>query len=61
MIRRQVAAPSSSPGGCELVGARDAFLERLIAVALEHELRCPPNVDIGYHAAKAARLPSIKV
>ena len=48
-------------GGRELIGSSDAFVERLIAVALEHELRRPPDVDLGYHAAKAARLPSIKV
>jgi hypothetical protein len=49
-------------GDSELVSAGGAFLERcLVAVALEHELRCPPNIYLGYHAAKAARPPSRKV
>ena len=41
-------------------GSSGAFLEGLLAVALEHQLRRPPNVDLGYHAGKAARPPSIK-
>ena len=49
------------PGGREFVGAGGAFLERLVAVALQHELRRSPNIDFGYHAAKVARPPSIKV
>ena len=48
-------------GERELVSSSDAFFERLLAVALEHQLRCPPNVDLRYHAGKAARSPSIKV
>jgi hypothetical protein len=32
----------------------DSFLERRVAVAFDHELRRPPNVDLGYHFAKAA-------
>jgi NAD(P)-dependent dehydrogenase (short-subunit alcohol dehydrogenase family) len=34
---------------------RNALLQGVIAVALEHELRRAPNVDLGYHAAKTAR------
>jgi hypothetical protein len=48
-------------GGRELIHTRGAFLERLVSVALQHELRRSPNVDLGYHASKAARPPSIKV
>jgi hypothetical protein len=44
-----------------LVSDRDAFLERLVAVALQHELRRSPNIDLGYHAAKVARPQSTKV
>ena len=47
-------------GDRELIGSSGAFLECLVAVALEHELRRPPNVDLGDHTVKAAR-PSIKV
>jgi hypothetical protein len=47
--------------GGELVGALDALVERLIAVALEHQLRRTPNIDLGYHAGKGARPPSITV
>ena len=42
-------------GGRELISSSDSFLERLVAVALEHELRRPPNVDLRYHAGKTAR------
>ena len=47
--------------GRQFVGPRGAFLERFVAIALEHELRGSPNVDLGYHSAKAARPASIKV
>ena len=47
--RRRDAAPRrravAVAGGRQLMGARGAFLERPIAVTLEHELRRPPNVD----------------
>ena len=36
-------------------------LERLLAVALEHQVGGAPDVDLGYHAAKAARPRSIKL
>jgi hypothetical protein len=36
-------------GGCEVVGALAAFLERFIAVALEHQVGGAPDVDLGYH------------
>src|SRR6202011_185872 len=39
-------------GGHELVGSGGAFLERLVAIALEHQLRRPPNVDLRDHALK---------
>jgi hypothetical protein len=45
----------------ELVSSSGAFLERLLAVAFEHQPRCPPNVDLGHHAGKAARSSPIKV
>ena len=35
--------------GGKLVGARGAFLERLIAVPLEHQVGGSPDVDFGYH------------
>lgn len=37
-------------GGCQLVGARFAFLERLLAIALEHQVGGAPDIDLGYHA-----------
>ena len=49
------------PGGRELVGTGSAFLERFLAVPLQHELRRAPNIDLVYHAAKVARPRSIKV
>src|SRR5216684_625805 len=36
----------------ELVSARGAFLDRLVAIALEHQLRRVPNVDLRDHALK---------
>ena len=38
--------------GRELVGARDALLERFLAVALEHQIGGAPDIDFGYHAGK---------
>jgi len=38
--------------GQELVGSGGAFLERLVALALEHQLGRPPNVDLRDHAPK---------
>ena len=49
-------APNGRPvvvaGGHELVSTGDAFPERLVAVAFEHQLRRAPNVDIRDHALK---------
>jgi hypothetical protein len=45
-------------GGCQLIGARFAFLERLLAIALEHQVGGAPDIDLGYHAAKTARRPA---
>ena len=39
-------------GGCQLIGARFAFLERLLAIALVHQVGGAPDIDLGYHAAK---------
>src|SRR5207237_10284641 len=39
-------------GGCQLIGARFAFLERLLAIAREHRVGGAPDIDLGYHAAK---------
>jgi hypothetical protein len=44
--------------GRELVGAHRAFLQRLFAVALEHEVGGTPDIDFGYHAEKSAGLRS---
>ena len=44
--------------GGQLVGPRGAFLERLVAVALEHQVGCAPDVDLGYHADQVARFGS---
>ena len=42
----------------EHVGARGALLERLISVALQHQGGGTPDIDLGYHAGKIARLRS---
>src|SRR5438105_2074838 len=47
-------------GGCHLIGARFAFLERLLAIALEHQVGGAPDIDLGYHAAKTAPLRSTR-
>ena len=38
--------------GFEFVSSGGAFLERLFAIALEHELRRPPNVDLRDNAPR---------
>ena len=38
--------------GEQLIGARDAFLERFFTVALKHQGRGPPDVDFGYHSPR---------
>jgi hypothetical protein len=50
--RHRVAA------GRELVSSSGAFVERLIAVALEHQVGGAPDIDLGYHAEKTAGLRS---
>ena len=37
----------------ELVDPSGAFHLGCVAVAFEHQVRYAPNVDLGYHAAKA--------
>jgi hypothetical protein len=44
-------------GEGELVSSSGAFFEGLLAVALEHQLRRPPDVDLGYHSAKMYERP----
>ena len=56
-----VRAIMMAGGGGELVGALGALLERLLAVALEHQVSSSPNVDLRYHAAKLHEHKSIKV
>jgi hypothetical protein len=48
-------------GGCEVVGALAAFLERFVAVALEHQVGGAPDVDLGYHAENTGGLRSPNV
>jgi hypothetical protein len=43
-----------------LVSSSGALLMRLLAVRFEYRPRCPPNVDLGYRAGKAAKSSSIK-
>ena len=45
----------------EFVGARSAFLKRLVAVPLEHEGGGTPDVDLGYHRRQVARFRSLIV
>ena len=42
----------------ELVGPRGALFERFVAVALQHQAGGTPDIDLGYHAGKIARLRS---
>jgi hypothetical protein len=62
---RHGPAPGCRPvvitGKRELISSSGAFPEPLLAVAFEHQLRCAPNVDLGYHAGKAAQSSSIKL
>ena len=48
-------------GEREFVSSGSAFVEGLLSVALAHQLRRPPNVDLGYHAIRVAPTLSIKV
>jgi hypothetical protein len=49
-------APHGRPiivaSGYEFVSSGGAFLERFVAIALEHQLRRPPNVDFRDHPLK---------
>src|SRR5262245_60996604 len=47
--------------GRELVGARDALFERFVAIALQHQGGGAPDIDLGYHGGKIARLWSTNV
>ena len=38
--------------GRELFGAPAARLDRVLAVALEHQIGDAPDIDLGYHAGK---------
>ena len=44
--------------GRELVGPRGALLERFFAIALQHQGRGTPDIDLGYPAVKTAGLRS---
>jgi hypothetical protein len=39
-------------GECEFVSSSGAFFEGLLAIALEHQLRRPPDFDLRYHPAR---------
>jgi hypothetical protein len=41
--------------GGELVCTRGAFLERLVAIPLKHQVGSAPDVDLRYHAGQLAR------
>ena len=36
-------------GGCELIDAPVALLERFVAIALQHQGGGTPDIDLGYH------------
>jgi len=59
---RHDPTPSRRPGIVagerELVSSCHAFVERFFAIALEHELRRPPNVDLRDQSAKLMKLRS---
>ena len=61
VIRRQTAFRVVIACGRELVGPRDAFGLSVLAVALEHQVRVPPDLDLRYRAAKPGRPRSIRV
>jgi hypothetical protein len=42
--------PIIMAGERELIGSGGSFFECLLAVALEHQLRRSPNLDLGYHS-----------
>ena len=47
--------------GRELGGARGTLFVRFVTVALQHKCGGTPDIDLGYHAAKAAGLRSTNV
>ena len=55
----------SAPGSCsvviagerQLVSASRALLKCVVAVALEHELRRPPNIDLWYQSPTLMKTP----
>ena len=58
---RDDPAPGRRPviiaGGRKLIRAQSAFLKYTITVALEHKLRRPPNIDLGYQSALLMKSP----
>jgi hypothetical protein len=58
---RHDPAPGRRPviiaGGRKLIRAQSAFLKYTITVALEHKLRRPPNIDLGYQSALLMKSP----
>jgi hypothetical protein len=57
MIWRQVGRPGIVAGERQLVSSNGAFLERSLAIPLEHELRGSPNVDLRYQSARLMKSP----
>ena len=57
MIRRQVVAPSSSPASASSLARTEPFLQCIVAIALEHELRRAPNVDLRDQSWKLMKSP----
>ncbi len=58
MIRRHTAAPLVLLSE-KLIGARDAFVERFLAVALEHQAGGAPDVDRWYHGKGLSPMGSV--
>ena len=52
--------PSIIASESELISSDGAFLDCLLAVALAHQLRRSPNVDLGYHTAKTGWPASLR-
>jgi hypothetical protein len=59
--RRHDTAPGRGPidiaGERQFVSASSGLLKSVVAIALDHELRSPPNVDLGYQYAKFMKSP----
>ena len=43
-------------GECQFVRASSALLKCVVAIAFEHELRRPPNVDLGYQSERLMKI-----